>query len=375
MAEETLILIVDDDPDAVTTLGKILKLKGYQVEGAVTAAGAITRAKEKFYNIIFIDVRLPDASGLEVLKAVREKSEDTVPIMITAYASIDSSVAAIDQGAYSYITKPVNIDQVLNVITRALEKQHLFMENKRLLRELSKANEELKKLDQLKSEFIATVSHELRTPLTTTLGIISNLLDGVVGPVNEKQREYLTMASADSARLGRLIDNLLDLSKLEARKVELRKKETNLTALVDQSLFQLKAKFEEKKIEVVKAVAGDLPLLLVDQDKILQVMLNLLSNAIKFTPEGGKITVTAKKNNQSQVESRIADTGIGIAQADLPRLFQKFSQINRQVGPGARGTGLGLVISKEIIELHHGRIWAESALGQGSSFSFTLPIE
>ncbi len=150
------ILVVDDDANIRKTFGKILKLKGYNIESAETGSEAISYAKSKFFNIVFIDVRLPDASGLEVLKAIQEINEDTAAIMITAYASIDSSIEAMNQGAYSYITKPVNMDQVLVVMDRALDKQQLSMENKRLLKELMRDQDELREKNRQLEELAIT---------------------------------------------------------------------------------------------------------------------------------------------------------------------------------------------------------------------------
>ena len=160
------ILIVDDESGARKTFGNILKAKGYDVDSAGTGQEAISKIREKFFNIVFLDIRLPDISGLEVLKSISEINEDTVAIMVTAYASIDSSIEAMNEAAYSYITKPVNMDQVMQVIHGALEKQRLSMDNKRLIKELKEANEKLKEMDRRKSDFVANVSHEFKNPLS-----------------------------------------------------------------------------------------------------------------------------------------------------------------------------------------------------------------
>ena len=190
--ESITILIVDDDINARWTFSNILKLKGFTVECAATASEAIYQIKNTFYNIIFIDIRLPDASGLEVLKSVKENNEDTTAIMVTAYASIDSSIEAMNQGAFSYIMKPINMDYLQVVLGKALEKQRLSLENKRLLQKLQEANKKLREMDRLKSAFVAMVSHEFNNPLNAINLSLGYVLSGNVGEVNPRQKKYLT---------------------------------------------------------------------------------------------------------------------------------------------------------------------------------------
>ncbi|MBT5989124.1 PAS domain-containing protein, partial [bacterium] len=178
-----------------------------------------------------------------------------------------------------------------------------------------------KKIDRMKSEFISTVSHELRTPLSVIQGVISNLIDGIVGEFTPKQKEYLEIADQDSQRLAHLIDDLLDLSKLEAGKLELVTVPSNLEMLVDKSIFELKLKIDEKNIILGKQFSKNLPEVSVDPDKIMEVLLNLLSNAVKFTPTNGKIIFLAKIKDAHNLQVSVQDTGIGISKKDIPKLF------------------------------------------------------
>ncbi len=239
--------------------------------------------------------------------------------------------------------------------------------------ELKRAHEELKRVDQLKTDFVSTVSHELRTPLAIIKEGVSLVLDGTAGPENEKQTQLLTTVKASIDRLVRLINNLLDISKLEAGKTEFN------PVLVDFSVMlrDICAKWKietDKNCQGIECCLPDLPVnIYIDPDKLTQILDNLISNAIKFTPKEGKIKVELK-DEKKQIEISISDTGIGIAKEDLPNVFSRFQQFSRpQGGAGYKGIGLGLAIVKELIEIHKGEIKVESELGKGTKFILTLP--
>ncbi len=238
-------------------------------------------------------------------------------------------------------------------------------------REIGKANIELQKLDQLKSDFVATVSHELRTPLTVTREAISQVLDGVCGEISEEQRQFLFMSIEGIDRLARLIENLLDISKIEAHKIILKRELIDIVSLAKDVSSSFASAFQSKGLVAKYNFPKDKIELYVDKDRIIQIFVNLLSNAVKFTPAGHiEISIVDKEN---VVECSVSDTGIGISDEDLPRVFSKFEQFGREFESAGKGTGLGLAISKGSIELHRGMIWAESQLGQGTKISFTLP--
>ena len=231
---------------------------------------------------------------------------------------------------------------------------------------------ELKKLDRMKDEFVSMVSHELRTPLTVIQGILANFLDGIVGEFSEKQKHYLVTMNDDVLRLSRIIDDILNLSKLEAGAMALHRRDTDIGDLAKKCADGLAGQASKKKISISVESTQNLPPLNIDPDKIEEVFINLINNAIKFTPESGKISVRIS-GTKELAEISVTDTGMGIEGDQIPHLFSKFFQIGRVQGPGTKGTGLGLAICREIIELHGGRIWAQSEPGKGSTFSFTLP--
>jgi PAS domain S-box-containing protein len=231
---------------------------------------------------------------------------------------------------------------------------------------------EAKEIDRMKSELISNVSHELRTPLTTIKEGISLVVDGSLGRINADQKAALAIAKQDIDRLARLINDLLDISKIEAGRMELKKTSVGITSLAEEVLFSFQNQAGKKHIQLKTSLQRTLPSLYIDPDKIRQVLANLISNSIKFTPENGSITVGVKDKG-NEVEISVADTGVGISPDNIARLFDRFSQFNRVYGPGERGTGLGLAISKEIVEMHGGRISVESEVGKGSTFTFSVP--
>lgn len=240
-----------------------------------------------------------------------------------------------------------------------------------LYREFEKKNEELKKLDQLKDDFVSTVSHELRTPLSITKEGISLVLDRIAGEVNKKQGQILGTARDNIDRLARLINDLLDISKIESGKVELKRTLVNLNSLLKHVVYSFENKVAAKGLELRAIFPEKGVEVYADADKIIQVLTNLVGNALKFT-EKGHIKVTLV-DQQSEVDCSIEDSGVGIAPEDIPRVFEKFQQFGRTAGPGEKGTGLGLAISKRLIEMHNGRMWVESQLGEGTRFIFSLP--
>jgi len=256
--------------------------------------------------------------------------------------------------------------------TRSLKKANEAL--MALYGELKSKNKELSKLDQMKTDFVSTVSHELRTPLAITKEGLSLVLDGITGAVNEKQKNILATSKENIDRLARLINDLLDISKIEAGRLELKRTLVDIIQLTKNVVGSLKSQAEEKK-QVLELSVPKYPVeVQVDRDKVDQILTNLISNAIKYTPEGGRIRAEVKKE-ENMLEILIIDTGVGISKEDLPKVFDKFQQFGRTTGPGAKGTGLGLAISKRLVEMHGGEITVESAVDKGTKFKFKLPLE
>ena len=228
-----------------------------------------------------------------------------------------------------------------------------------------------KDYDQLKGEFISTVSHELRTPLTVIREGVSQIRDELLGPVPDNQKAFLDMALQNSDRLGRIIEELLDVSRLEAAQVNLHRRPCDLAEVAGEVAENFKTIAQRKKLEILTDFMPETIEIYIDRDKIIQVLTHLIHNALKFTDEGHiKIHLRVR---EGFVECKVSDTGKGIAAKDLPHAFQNFSQFGRTAGPGDHGTGLGLSICKKLIELHHGRIKIESTPSKGTTATFLLP--
>ncbi|MFH1503944.1 MAG: ATP-binding protein [Candidatus Omnitrophota bacterium] len=315
------------------------------------------------------------------MNKLKEKEIDIPVIMATGENNIRIAIEVMKVGAYDYVSKDeifkgglsLALKKTLERYREKKERQRLEAETKEYAKKLEKANEQLKKLDQMKDNFISMVSHELRTPLTTMKEFTSIIADEIPGKLTKDQKEYIGIIQGNIDRLARLINDLLDISKIEAGKLELKKEFVNITKLVKDTVTTLKPKLDEKQIEIKTSFAIAQPNIYIDPDKIIQVFTNLISNAIKFTPEKGQIIVEIT-DKEKEIECCVNDTGRGISREDIDKVFDKFQQFGRAAGAGTQGTGLGLAISKELIQAHKGEIRVESELDKGSKFIFTLPI-
>jgi len=233
-----------------------------------------------------------------------------------------------------------------------------------------------KEVEALKGQFMASVSHELRTPLVAIEKSIALILSKATGEISDTQNQFLSIADRNLKRLTLLINDLLDLSKLEAHKMMLSRQPTSVDKLIIDSLESLNNWAQSKSVTLQHAISADLPLVELDPNRIIQVLNNLIGNAIKYTPEKGTVTVLAgRAEGVKAVQVTVQDTGVGIPQESLGKVFEKFYQVSNQHTSDVKGTGIGLAIVKEIVELHGGRVWAESEPGKGSRFIFTVPLE
>jgi PAS domain S-box-containing protein len=228
-----------------------------------------------------------------------------------------------------------------------------------------------KEVDRMKSEFVSTVSHELRTPMTIIRESVSQVMDGLLGEINEGQKKNLMMSQKNIDRLSRIINELLDISKIEAGKVVLKKQLVDVVRIARDVMLSLNKKAAKKGLKIVGDFSSEKLELYADRDKLVQVFTNLVANAIAFTKKGGiRIFI---KEGRGFIQVSVSDTGKGISQQDMPQIFEKFQQFERTAGAGEKGTGLGLTISRSIVEMHQGRIGVESKLGGGTTFRFILP--
>jgi signal transduction histidine kinase len=239
--------------------------------------------------------------------------------------------------------------------------------------QLEIANVELSEANKHKSQFLANVSHELRTPLNAIIGSTDNLLDRIMGELNEKQARYLARTQANAEHLNLLIEDLLDLSVIESGKMDIKAKNVSLASLIAEVAESLKPIADKKPVDLEIGSMDASLTAWADRDRIVQVLNNLIGNAVKFTQPHGKVTVAAQRDGAGWVQVSVADTGPGISPEQADKIFDEFYQIPQAGRPKIKGMGLGLTIAKKLLEMHGGKIWVESEPGEGSTFFFILP--
>jgi signal transduction histidine kinase len=262
--------------------------------------------------------------------------------------------------------------EIVNLLQTFATQSVLAIQNARLFREIEDKSRQIEAANRHKSEFLANMSHELRTPLNAIIGFSEVLGERMFGELNEKQAEYTDDILSSGRHLLSLINEILDLSKVEAGRMELELATFDLPLAIDNARTFVRERATKHGINLDVTVDERLGDFVGDERKIKQILLNLLSNAVKFTPEGGRIGINARQVDGS-VEISVSDTGIGIAPEDQPKIFEEFRQVGAEYAHKVEGTGLGLTLAKKFVELHGGKIWVESEVGKGSTFSFTLP--
>ena len=309
---------------------------------------------------------------------------------ITTEKDFDHSSNAIATGARSVLAVPVlRDDETLGVMVLArttvrpfaarevelvetfADQAAIAIQNVRLFNEIQDKSQQLEIASRHKSEFLANMSHELRTPLNAIIGFSEVLLEGIFGDINEKQREYLADVLGSGQHLLSLINDILDLSKIEAGRMDLDLSTFAMRDALESGLTIVRDRAARHGIALSAVVASDVPGIEADERKVKQILYNLLSNAVKFTPDGGRVEVNVRAEN-GDIRVEVRDTGIGVAANDQERIFEEFRQAGRE--RSREGTGLGLTLTKRFVELHGGRIWVESTPGKGSTFAFTLPL-
>lgn len=371
------ILVVDDEKQIREFLSKALtRISGFHVEMAEDGEDALKKIEQDKLDLILTDLRMPKMDGLKLITEIAKTKPEILTILMTGHGTIDSALEAMKRGASDYLTKPINLDELVLRVQKVLDEKQRFVSMKEYITQLEKANQELKRVDEMKSEFVSVASHELRTPLTTIKNAVQLVLKGKAGEVNDTQANFLMMAEKNINRLTNILNDLLDLSKIEAGKMGMKFEELDLRVSIDFILSSLNPQAHGKSIRLEMKVEKDLPFVYGDREKVEQILTNLIGNAVKFTPEGGKVTVSARLSDRvkNAVGISVHDTGIGIPEDQMEKVFEKFHQVESPLHHSATGTGLGLAITRGLVEAHQGKIWVESELEKGSTFTFTLPL-
>ena len=398
------ILVVDDEDSVVLTIRAILQLDGYDVFTATSVAKARELLRAEDFDLVLTDLRMEDGDGLDVMRAAHERVPDTVAIMLTGYASLESAIQALRVGAYDYLLKPSEVEELRATVARGIERRRLGLELKARVADLEAANreirelnaglqarideataelkeryEQLKELDRTKSQFLSMASHELKTPITAMSGFLQvavrrvrRLIEDDTTDVRDGLRgvlEQLEVVYRQTGKLARLIDELLDVSRIQTGRVEFRYSEVDLGELAEEVAARMQLTTTAHDIAVTRQYSGKI---VADRDHVEQVMNNLLTNAIKYSPSGGRIDVKVEQDTDG-VHVHVRDRGIGVQETELDAIFGLFYRSPDRAARDAAGMGLGLYICKEIVTRHGGRIWAEKAPDTGTVFHVLLP--
>ena len=384
------VLVVDDDEPVIVTIQGILELDGYVVTATSSAEQALELLGSQHFDVLLTDLRLDGMDGTALLREARRQSPDIVSIMLTGYASLETAVAALREGAYDYLFKPCDVGELRRAVEHAIEKGRLESELRNRIRDLEQANETIRHLnleletrveqataelrDQITSrdEFMAAVSHDLKSPLTFIKGM-ANLRRrrAAVTPETEPLLDALRQIEAGAGRMALQLDELVDASRLQAgRPLELRRAPTDLIALAKNAV----AEHQHMTDRHVLRISTERDELVGNWDGIRlgRVFDNLLDNALKFSPRGGAVDVSIELEADWAVVA-VTDVGEGIPDADLPHVFERFRRGGNVEGR-IPGSGIGLAGVQTIVELHRGSISVQSEVGQGTVFTVRLPI-
>jgi signal transduction histidine kinase len=379
------ILVVDDEPDVVKSVKDLLRLE-YRVLGATSPTEAMQILDREAVHVVMSDQRMPEMTGVEFLSRLRGDHPEAMRLLFTGYADIKAVIDAINHGnVYRYITKPWDPDELLAVIRQACERYDLLLERKRLTsmlqaqnQELEQANANLRRANELKYAFIQVASHELRTPLAILQGL-TRLASGFP-QAPEPLRGFVLRIDRASKRLNHLVEQLIAMLQAGRFEQAVDAKLEDLSALLREATDDVRPFVELRSQELVVDVPADLGKIEVEAAKIRDSLNHLLLNAIKFTPDSGKISVSARRIEGGAARIQVSDTGAGIGPAMREKLFEPFFtgyDVSRHSSGtfehGRQGLGLGLALVKAFIEMHGGAVAVESEPNKGTTFTLTLP--
>jgi two-component system sensor histidine kinase/response regulator len=379
MSDNGKILVIDDELGIREGCRRALKPEGYDVDTAATIREGLQKIKDGAFDLVLLDVMLPDGRGIELVEPIHQKDPGTVCVIITGYATVELAVQAIKHGAYDFISKPFTADMLLMTVNQGIEKRRLSLEAGRLrdaerrAAELARAKEEMERLDRFKTDFMWMVAHELRSPVGGAMSLLRTLRRGLAGDLNESQNEILGRIENRLNMLMQLINDLLDLAAGKTIGPDQPTECIELMPILQNLAEYFGPEIENKKIKFLLDGPKSSPLVLATQDGLEKIFRNLISNAIKYTPEGGDVRVDVTEGD-SAVNIAVSDTGIGIPESDMAHLWEEFFRASNARKSGILGTGLGLSIVKQFVDSFSGTVEAKSHEGKGTTFTITLPL-
>ena len=367
MSEDKIqVLIADDEDPLRMTVAAWLGDEGFEVEQAVDGVEAIKKVQTKDFDIVVLDIKMPGANGLEVLRYIKKNSAQTEVVMMTGMSDVGMAVEAMKLGAKEYLTKPIDMDQLVPQL-------------KSIIRERDAED----RIRRLQSEHTARLLYDLHNPIAGLRQSIGYLLKGMAGSLGDHQKELLGYMTTSIDKVILLLSDMMDLTKLEGGRVRLNKGIGNLPASVQNVIQEFRVPIQSSNITIDFHTEPELPPLEYDSEKIAQVVNNFLSNAIKHTPQQGAIVVQLRKvaivleegqKPTDHVMVSVFNSGEGIPQEELPLIFDRYRDLVSGKTSKQKSSGLGLIISQRIIEAHNGKIWVESEKGKGATFYFALPV-
>lgn len=374
---EANIIVIDDEVGIREGCKRALTPHGFAVDTAENADQGLEKIKSKNYELALIDVMMPGTSGIDLISLIHEQDPDVVCIIITGYATVELAVAAIKRGAYDFLTKPFTTDDLSLVVNQGLERRRLALEARRLqsieaeaLR-LREEKQRLEELDRAKVAFIRLVTHELQAPISAISTYLDLILNNYIPP--DQQGEYLQRAQERAKEQIDLISDLLEFGRLKEIKGTKKAEQVQVDAELSEVARELEPQAAEKNIRLTTDIAPDLPTVFMPADYLKSIWTNLISNAIKYTLPGGKVNILLRQE-EDMIKGVVQDTGIGIPADGMDKLFSEFYRAKNAKELNIPGTGLGLAIIKQIIEKAGGKIWVESEIDKGTTFTFTLPL-
>ncbi|MBI4429227.1 MAG: response regulator [Ignavibacteriales bacterium] len=368
MADEKIKVLVADDEDPLRmTVTAWLSDEGFEVDQAPDGLEAIKKVQATDFDIAILDIKMPGANGLEVLRYIKKNSNATEVVMVTGMSDVSMAVEAMKLGAREYLTKPIDMDQLVPQLRSLLRKRD--------------AEERIRKLQ---AEHTSRLLYDLHNPIAGLKQSIGYLLKGMAGPVGDHQKELLGYMTSSIDKVILLLNDMMDLTKLEGGRVRLNKGIGNLADTASKIAQEFRVPIQSTKITLDFHSEPELPPIEFDSEKISQVLQNFVSNAIKYTPEQGAIVAQVRKVSLVAEEGQppadyimvsVFNSGSGIPKDQLPLIFDRYRDLVAAKGDDKkRSTGLGLVICQRIVEAHNGKIWVESEPGKGATFYFALPI-
>lgn len=386
MTRDMRVLLLEDNEGHARLIQLALgrAAGSYEVQHTTRLADALAQLTNGSQDVALVDLTLPDSRGAETVAAMRSGCRDLPIVVLTSLADDEMALAVLKQGAQDYLIKDsLTPEDLERAIRYAIHRQQSYSEIQRLLQELQTArdllerkNRRLSKLYRTAHRFVDNVSHEFRTPLTVVKEYVSIMRDGLLGPLNEEQRRFLDIVNDRADDLNHMVDDMLDVSKMEAGILSVYRSTQHLDDIVNHVSVGLQRRAALKDVRLAIDVDARLPPIYCDGEKVGRVIVNLVVNAIKFCGNPGQVKLAARLDaSRREVVVSVTDNGPGIHKKDLQVIFRRFKQLGSNPRGSTKGFGLGLSIAHELVALNLGEMSVESVVGQGSEFSFTVPLD